>query len=189
MKVAFLSSSWGTTIGGVLAAQERGELKAQIACVVADKECPALQKARTAGVDAVLVDRAALSKEEFEEQLDSELRKRGVELVCLAGFMKILSHEFVNKWRDKIINVHPSLLPRHAGGMDLQVHRAVLEARERETGCTIHFVDEGIDTGRIIAQEKVAVREADTAESLKARVQAAEVALFVKVINDFAEKK
>lgn len=189
MKVAFLSSSWGTTLGGVLEAQERGELKAEIACVVADRECPALEKARAAGVDAVLVDRQSLSQQEFEAAVDGELKKRGVGLVCLAGFMRILSPAFVRKWRGRLLNIHPSLLPKHAGGMDLNVHRAVIESRERETGCTIHFVDEGVDTGAIVAQEKVSVREADTPETLKARVQEAEKKLYVKVINDFAKKE
>ncbi len=189
MKVAFLSSSWGTTLGGVLEAQERGELKAEIACVVADRECPALEKARAAGVDAVLVDRQSLSQQEFEAAVDGELKKRGVGLVCLAGFMRILSPAFVRKWRGRLLNIHPSLLPKHAGGMDLNVHRAVIESRERETGCTIHFVNEGVDTGAIVAQEKVSVREADTPETLKARVQEAEKKLYVKVINDFAKKE
>ena len=102
--------------------------------------------------------------------------------------MRVLSPLFVKRWGEKVLNVHPSLLPKHAGGMDLKVHEAVLAAGEKESGCTIHFVDESVDGGKIVAQETVPVVEGDTPESLKERVQEAEKKLYVKVINDFAKK-
>ena len=189
MNVAVLASTRGTTLGGLLEAQASGALEAKIVCVITDRACGALDKAKTAGVDAILIDRQLMSsREEFEQKADDELAKRGVELICLAGFMRILSPAFVRKWSGRLLNAHPSLLPKFAGGMDLRVHEAVLAAGEKESGVTVHFVEEGVDTGEIVGQKKVPVVAGDTPESLKERVQEAEKQLYLQVINEFARK-
>ena len=112
-----------------------------------------------------------------------------MELVLLIGYMRILSPEFVEEWENRIMNIHPSLLPAFAGGMDLNVHEEVLKRGVKVTGCTLHFVDKGTDTGPIILQEPVRVEEDDTPESLKKRVQSAEQKILVEGIKLFQEGK
>jgi len=103
----------------------------------------------------------------------------------LVGFMRIVSAEFCREWQGRIINVHPSLLPKHAGGMDLEVHRAVLEAQEEESGCTVHIVTEEVDGGPVVVQPRVKVLSGDTPESLKARVQAEEGPALLEAVRLF----
>ncbi len=111
------------------------------------------------------------------------LQNYGVELVLLIGFMRILSVEFCQEWRDRILNVHPSLLPKYAGGMDTNVHAEVIKNGDAETGCTIHFVTEEVDAGPILSQKKCTVTPEDTVESLKTKVQALEGEAFIEAIK------
>jgi formyltetrahydrofolate-dependent phosphoribosylglycinamide formyltransferase len=123
-----------------------------------------------------------------EEDILRTLKEKNIDLVLLIGYMRILSPAFVSEWRNKIMNVHPSLLPAFAGGMDLNVHQAVIDARMIETGCTIHFVDEGADTGPIIVQKKCSVDAWDTPDTLKTKVQQLEGEAFVEAIQMFQQK-
>ena len=117
-----------------------------------------------------------------------ELEKRApIDLILLIGYMRILSNEFVRRYRWRIMNIHPSLLPAFAGGMDLDVHRAVLDYGVKVTGCTLHFVDEGVDTGPIILQKPVKVDEDDTPETLKSKVQKAEQEIILEAIKLFKQ--
>jgi len=106
-------------------------------------------------------------------------------LILLIGYMRILSPTFTTKYKNKILNVHPSLLPKFAGGMDTNVHEEVLKAGEKETGCTIHLVDEGVDTGKIILQKSYQIKSADTPETLKQKVQKLEGEAFIEVIKNY----
>jgi phosphoribosylglycinamide formyltransferase-1 len=115
------------------------------------------------------------------------LLERDVELVVLIGYMRILSPEFVTAWENKIINVHPSLLPDFAGGMGNAVHQAVLDAGKAETGCTVHYVTEEVDAGPIVVQKRCAVLPDDTVESLKVKVQELEAVALIEAINQIAK--
>jgi formyltetrahydrofolate-dependent phosphoribosylglycinamide formyltransferase len=186
MNVAVLGSTRGTDLQAIIDAIGRGELDANIAVVISNKEDAfILERAKKHGIPAVFIPLKGKTREEFDEEVAKELEKRGVELVLLIGYMRYLSKPFVEKYRNRIMNVHPALLPAFAGGMDKSVHRAVLDAGVKVTGCTIHFVDEGADSGPIILQEAVPVLEGDDEDSLKARVQEAEGHAFIRAIRLF----
>ena len=125
------------------------------------------------------------SRTEFDSEISSKLKLYQVDLVLLIGFMRILSFEFCEEWNNKVLNVHPSLLPKYAGGMDINVHEQVLKNKERETGCTIHLVTKNVDMGPILLQKKCNVSSDDTVESLKDRVQKLEGEAFIEVIKSF----
>ena len=122
-------------------------------------------------------------------KLSAVLREYQVDLLVLIGYMRILSHAFVSEWQDKIINVHPSLLPAFAGKMDLEVHEAVLAAGVPETGCTVHYVTKEVDAGPIILQKKCVVEPGELPASLKVRVQQLEGAALVEAIDLLAQKR
>ena len=128
-------------------------------------------------------------RKEFDRELTAVLRNHGVEVILLIGFMRILSSEFCREWQDRILNVHPSLLPKYSGGMDMDVHEAVLASGDSETGCTIHFVTEEVDAGPILIQKRCCVEQDDTAELLKERVQALEATAYIEAINLFISNR
>lgn len=145
---------------------------AAIVAVISDvADAPGLNRAVERGLPAFPIPRGGLTRTEHEARIDRILDSAGVELVCLAGYMRILSSSFVGRWRGRILNIHPALLPKFPG---LHVQRRALEAGEKESGCTVHFVDEGTDTGPIVLQRKVPVLPGDTEESLSARILAEE---------------
>ena len=121
----------------------------------------------------------------FELKTLKELKKRKIKLICLAGFMKILSKNFIKSFKYKILNIHPSLLPKYAGGMNEDVHGQVLKAGDKETGCTVHLVTERVDEGPILVQKKCPVLAEDTVSSLKERVQKLEGKALVEVIKNW----
>lgn len=166
----------------------------KLACVISNKkDCYALQRAReqsfeTYFVDPFLHDGQPKTREQFDEEMAKILEEKQVDLVVLVGYMRILSAPFIRKFKNRIINVHPALLPKF-GGKDFfgaNVHEAVLRASEKETGMTIHFVDEGVDTGKIILQKKVPVDPGDTPETLREKVQALEKKWYPEVIRQLA---
>jgi phosphoribosylglycinamide formyltransferase-1 len=162
----------------------QGELPAEIVMVLSNKQdAIILQRAREHGIPAMFVDPTGLSKEAFDEKISGMLRAARVDKILLIGYMKILSPSFVAAWDRKIINVHPSLLPKYAGLMSGAVHQAVLDAGDTIAGCTIHFVNEILDGGEIILQKTCAVEPGDTVQSLKEKVQALESVAFVEVIK------
>ncbi len=117
------------------------------------------------------------------------LEEHDIELVLLIGYMKLMSSWFVQKWLNKVMNIHPSLLPKYAGGMDLNVHEEVLKNKDKVTGCSLIFIDEGADTGPVILQKEVKIGEGETIDSLKAKVQKAEQEIIIKGIELFRDKK
>jgi len=186
LRVGVLASGSGTNLAALIAAQQDGRLGAEIAAVICNVPgARALQRAREAGVPAILVDhKAHPSRETFEAEIDRHLQAHGVGLVVLAGFMRILSPWFVSRWQGRIVNVHPALLPSFPG---LHAARQALQAGVRITGCTVHLVDEGTDTGPILAQAAVPVLPGDDEASLHARVQKEEHRLLPWVVRLFAE--
>ena len=161
---------------------QNGEIPgSQIAVVISDKpDSAGLAKAQAAGVETVVVDRRGRSREEHDAEIISELAKRKVDLICLAGYMRLLSPLFIKAFPKRIINIHPSLLPAYPG---LNVHERVLAAGETVSGCTVHYVNEDLDAGEIILQEEVPVLAGDTVETLSARVLELEHRLYVDAIK------
>ncbi len=187
-KIAFLSSTGGTNLQSFIDARDRGELgDIEICCLITDQAlCGAAEKARMAKIKVYYFDPNGLTPEVFQQSILDTLDYFEVDLVVMGGFMKILSPKIVEKYRDRIINVHPSLLPKYGGKMDMSIYQVVLDAGETQTGMTIHKVDEGIDTGEIILQKTVDVEPTDTVETLREKVQGLEKEWYPKVVKLFS---
>lgn len=189
--VGVLVSGQGTNLQAILDACAHGDVPAHVVVVVSNNpDAFALERARRAGVPAVFLDhRTFPSREAFEARLAEVLTAHGVELVCLAGFLRILSPWFVRQFAGRIMNIHPALLPAFGGkGMyGERVHQAVLEAGVKVSGCTVHFVDEVPDGGPIILQAVVPVHDDDTPVSLAARIAGQEHRIYPEAIRLFAE--
>jgi phosphoribosylglycinamide formyltransferase-1 len=187
LRVGVLGSTRGTALQGVLDALAAGALPGvELALVVSDRAtAPILERARGAAVRAEWIDPKGLTREAYDERVTAALVEAGVELVLMIGYMRIVSPGFVEAWRGRMLNVHPSLLPAFGGLMNKSVHEAVLAAGVSETGCTIHQVTEEVDGGPIVLQERCAVLPGDTVETLQARVQALEQAAFVAVLQEW----
>lgn len=184
LKVGVLGSTRGTALQGILDAIEAGTLDAEIVLVVSDKQSALiLDRAEKHGVPALFLDPTGLKREAYDAQVSSALHEFGVELVLLVGYMRIVSAKFVETWKGRLLNVHPSLLPAFGGLMNQKVHEAVLAAGVLETGCTIHQVTEEVDGGPIVLQKRCPVLPGDTVEMLKDRVQALEQSAFVEVLQ------
>lgn len=189
-KIAVLASTKGTNFQSLIDAKKSGVLKGnvEICCLVTNKpDCGAAEKAKAADIPVYSIDTAGKTREEFDDEVMRILDQYNVDLVVLGGYMRIISAPMIKKYRNRIINIHPSLLPKFGGGMNLDVHRAVLEAGEKETGMTIHLLDEGVDTGPIVLQKTCLVDSTDTPETLKEKVQALEKEWYPKVVQDFAD--
>lgn len=191
-RIAVLASTRGTDLQAIIDEINAGRLDVELACVISDKKkCFALERADTQGFKTYWVNKKDKTREEFDLEMARILKAENIDLIVLVGYMRILTPSFVNEFRGKIINVHPALLPKF-GGKDFfgnNVHEAVLKSGEKETGMTIHFVDENVDGGQIILQKKCPVEPGDTPDTLKARVQALEKDWYPKVIQNFADKK
>jgi phosphoribosylglycinamide formyltransferase-1 len=152
----------------------------EIAIVISDKaNAPGLALAKERGLETLVVERRGRNREEHEQEIISALRERRVDLVCLAGYMRLLSPCFIEAFRGRIINIHPSLLPAFPG---LDAQRQALEHGVKVSGCTVHFVDETLDGGPIIAQRAVPVLEGDTVETLSARILEQEHKLYAEAV-------
>lgn len=167
--IGVLVSGRGSNLQAILDRIADGYLPVEVKVVISDKEdAYALERAKQAGISTVVVSRkACASKEEFEDKIHAALISAGCELVVLAGFMRLLSGAFVNKWQHKIINIHPALLPSFPG---LDAQGQALDYGVKFSGCTVHFVDEGTDSGPIILQKVVPVLDSDTEDTLAARI-------------------
>lgn len=192
-KLAVLASENGTNLQAILDACQSGKIGAQVVVVVSNKKyATALTRAREAGVEALVYDPKEFSTRTLWcSKMAKALKERNVDLVCLAGFMLRLEPCMVRAFPKKIINIHPALLPKYGGkGMYGQfVHRAVLEAGEEESGCTIHLVDEIYDHGAIVAQATVKVEKSDTPDSLAEKIHPVEHQLYVSVLKDICSGK
>jgi phosphoribosylglycinamide formyltransferase-1 len=184
-KIGVLISGRGSNLQALIDAQKRGELGGEIVVVVSNVEdAPGLERARRAGIPTEVRDHRGRPREDFDAEIVSILRARGVELVCLAGFMRLLSPVFVRAFKDRILNIHPALLPAFPG---LDAQRQAFEHGVKVSGATVHLVDEGLDSGAIVAQEAVAVRSDDTAETLAARILEAEHRLYPQAVRFLLE--
>ncbi|AGA67011.1 phosphoribosylglycinamide formyltransferase [Brachyspira pilosicoli] len=166
--IAVLISGGGSNLKSLIDNQKEYY---KINVVIADRDCGGLNIAREANIDAVLIDRKEY-REKLSKKIDEELKKYNIDLIVLAGYLSIVDSNFISKWKNKIINIHPSLLPKFGGkGMyGMKVHEAVIKNKEKESGCTVHYVTEMVDGGDIIMQNKVDVLEDDTPEILQKRV-------------------
>ncbi len=186
LRLGVLISGRGSNLQALIDAGRDPAWPAQIVRVIANRPgVEGLERARRAGLAAATIDhRAFAGRAPFEAALTAALEAAGVELVCLAGFMRVLTEPFVARWSDRLINIHPSLLPAFPG---LDTHRRALQAGVRFAGCTVHFVRPGLDDGPIIVQAAVAVAEADDADTLAARVLAQEHRIYPLAVRLIAE--
>ena len=182
MKIGILISGRGSNMVALADAVKNGEIPdSEVAIVISDKpDAAGLEKAGERGVETVVVERRGRSREEHDAEIISQLSKRGVELVCLAGYMRLLSPGFIQAFPDRIINIHPSLLPAFPG---LEAQKQALEHGVKITGCTVHLVDEDLDNGAIILQKAVEVLEGDTVETLSARILDREHTLYIEAVK------
>lgn len=191
-KIGVLASTNGTDLQAIIDEIASGEMKGiELAIVISNKkDAYALQRAKEQGYKTLFIDPKNLSREEYDMKIAEVLEENKVDLVVLIGYMRILSEGFVKKFPKKIINVHPALIPKFCGKnfFGSNVHEAVLKAKEKETGMTIHYVEEGVDTGEIILQKTCKVDSADTPETLKTKVQALEKKWYPEVIRKIAAK-
>ena len=181
-----LASGRGSNLQAILDAIEAGRCPARLAVVVSDrKDAPALERARRAGASAVHLDpKAYPDRVAFDEAVAEVLHQHAAELVCLAGYMRVLSVEFVRRFPGRILNVHPALLPAFPG---LHAQRQAIQHGVKVAGATVHFVDEGVDTGPIVLQSAVPVLDDDTEETLAARILVEEHRLYPEAIRLYAE--
>ena len=187
INIGVLGSTNGTDLQFIFNAFDEGKLDANISVVISNKEDSyILKRAQAHNTQNVFISHKNKDREDFDSEMTMVLKKHSVELILLIGFMRILSSKFCNQWNGKILNVHPSLLPKYAGGMDTNVHEEVLKNNEKETGCTIHLVTDEVDKGPIVIQKRCLVDSDDTIESLKAKVQNLEGAAFLEAIPLFS---
>ncbi len=184
MVLGILGSGSGSNMQAILDAIGKGSLDARIALVLSDNpEAFILERARRNGIATGIIDCGGFKTkfpDECQAETASRLKAAGVELVCLAGFLRLVKRPLLDAFPDRILNIHPSLLPAYPG---LESWRQAMEAGEKQAGCTVHFVDEGMDTGPIILQESVPILAGDTAESLHARIQVVEHRLYPAAIR------
>ncbi|MBQ7291490.1 MAG: phosphoribosylglycinamide formyltransferase [Clostridia bacterium] len=193
VKIAVLVSGGGTNLQALIDAEKAGIIKSgKISLVVSSSPTAyALERAKNAGIETAVADKHSYAnRKDFEEALIASLEKKGIELIVLAGFMYILSPEFIAHYRDRMINVHPSLIPSFCGDgfYGLHVHEAALAYGVKVTGATVHFVNEITDGGKIIMQKAVEINEDDTPETLQKRVmQEAEWIILPRAVEKVSE--
>ncbi len=180
-RLGILLSGRGSNFEAIADSIEAGRLEAEIAVVISNNpRAKGLERARQRGLQAVCIPSKAMEREAYDRLVVAELRKAQVELVCLAGFMRLLSAYFVEEFPQRILNIHPSLLPSFPG---LEAQAQALEHGVKHTGCTVHFVDERLDAGPILIQKAVSVLDSDTEESLAARILEQEHVAYTEAIR------
>jgi len=181
-RIAILISGRGSNMIALADAVRDGIIpNAEISVVISDQPNAAgLAKAAERGIETLVIKRGGRTREEPDRELIAGLRARNVDLVCLAGYMRILSNEFIEAYRGRILNIHPSLLPLFPG---LEPQKQALEHGAKTSGCTVHFVDETLDGGPIVAQCEVPIHEDDTVESLTARILVEEHKLYPEAVS------
>ncbi|NLV76074.1 MAG: phosphoribosylglycinamide formyltransferase [Tissierellia bacterium] len=193
VNIGVLISGRGTNLQGIIDNIHNGKIDGNIKLVISNrKDAYGLIRAKKAGIETLHLDRGKFStEEEYNRRIMEEFINRDVELVVLAGYLRVLSKEFVREYENRIINIHPSLIPSFCGKgcYGERVHEMVLERGVKVTGVTVHFVDEGTDTGPIILQKAVVVKDDDTVESLKKRVLQVEHQLLPKAIELYCQKR
>jgi len=190
VNIGVLASTKATDMQAIIDAINAGKLDARISVVISNKkDAYALERAKKHNIRAIFLDPTGKEKGEYDKEIGRVLQNEKVELVLLIGYMKIISPWLVKKWKNRIMNIHPSLLPAFAGGMDKDVHKEVLNAKVKVTGATLHFVTEDVDSGPIILQKEVRIEENETVGTLKEKVQKAEQEIILKAIRLYSEGK
>ncbi|MBI4462787.1 MAG: phosphoribosylglycinamide formyltransferase [Acidobacteria bacterium] len=181
-KLGILLSGRGSNFEAIADSVAAGRIpNGEIAVVISNREAaPGIQKARERGLDARVIPSKGLEREEYDRKAVAVLEEKQVDLVCLAGFMRLLSPYFVERFRYRILNIHPALLPAFPG---LEAQKQALDWGVKVSGCTVHFVDENLDAGPIVVQAVVAVRDDDTEETLAARILKEEHRIYTEAIN------
>lgn len=181
-RIGILISGRGSNMMALIEAIRRREISnAKLAVVISDRrDAPGLQKAAAAGIETLVIERRGRSRADHDRDIVAALKTRGIDLICLAGYMRVLSSGFIDAYRGRILNIHPSLLPSFPG---LNAQQQALDHGAKISGCTVHFVDETLDGGPIIAQREVRVREGDTPEILAARILIEEHKLYPEAVN------
>ena len=190
MKIGILISGRGSNMVAIVEAVQSGQIPdSKVVVVICDRSsADGIQKAIDRNIETVVVTRRAKTRtrEEHDSEMIAELKKRGVELVCLAGYMRLLSKIFVRTFPNQILNIHPSLLPAFPG---LEAQQQAIDYGVKISGCTVHFVDEHLDHGAIILQKAVPVKDDDTAETLSERILEDEHTLYIKAIKQLVTGK
>ena len=188
LKLAIFISGRGSNMHSIMKACEDSSYPAEISVVLSNKaEAEGLEIAKKAGIATEIVDHTAYeTREDFEDEIQERLQNYDVDLIVLAGFMRILTASFVEEWPDQIINIHPSLLPDYKG---LNTHARAIEDGRKEAGCTVHFVTADLDSGPTIAQRRVPIESDDTPETLAARVLVQEHDIYPEAIELLAQSK
>lgn len=182
-KVGILISGRGSNMMALVEASRAPDSPYEVALVASDKpEAPGLAWAREQGVPTFAHSPKGIAKSEYEAAIDSALREAGVETIALAGYMRLLSDDFVARWRGRILNIHPSLLPKYKG---LDTHARALAMGDEVAGCSVHIVTEELDGGEVLGQAEVRIEARDTAETLAERVLKAEHRLYPQVLAEF----
>jgi len=186
LRVGILISGRGSNMQALIDACAAADFPAKIVCVIANRpDAKGLQRAAEAGIDTDIINhRDFADRQAFDAALDARLNDANVELVCMAGFMRILTTWFVERWHDRLINIHPSLLPAYKG---LNTHQRALDDGIRITGCSVHFVRPDMDTGPVIAQAAVPILDSDTADILATRILAQEHVIYPMALRLIAE--
>jgi phosphoribosylglycinamide formyltransferase 1 len=185
MKIGILISGRGSNMAAIAEAVQSGRIpNSEVVVVISDKtSAEGLEKARSRGIETVVITRKGRTREEHDADIIAELNRRGVELVCLAGYMRLLSSDFVRAFPDRVVNIHPSLLPAFPG---LDAQRQAIEYGVKISGCTIHFVDDELDHGAIILQKAVEVLDTDTVATLSAKILEHEHTLYIEAVGKIA---
>jgi len=188
--LGILASGSARDLQAIIDRIEAGKLDAEIACVISNKpDAFVLERAKKHGIEAIFLDKNnAETREEYDQRLANLLNEKGVELALLIGYNKFLTKPFLDSFKNRAMNIHPSLLPAFKG-WDKNVHQGVLDSGAKVSGCTLFFVNENPDGGPIIAQKKVLVADGETVQSLKQKVQSAEQEVLLNAIGLFAEGK
>lgn len=186
LKIAVLVSGRGSNLQSIIDAIEAGEIQGKIEAVISNKkDAYALERAKRHNIEGIFIDPSLYkTKEDYDKAIIKILEEKNIGLVCLAGFMRILTPYFVNKYKGRIINIHPSLLPAFPG---LDAQKKALEYGAKFTGATVHFVEEGVDSGPIILQAIVPVMDTDNADTLSERILKEEHKIYPQVVKLFAE--
>ncbi|MFC4892521.1 phosphoribosylglycinamide formyltransferase [Pseudofrancisella aestuarii] len=189
LNLVILGSTRGSNMQAIIDAIQNQELNAHISLVISNKkDAYILERAKSNNIENIFISAKDKTREEYDKIVANEINKYQPDLILLIGYMRILSKDFVNSFKNKILNIHPSLLPKHPGLMDLAVHQAVINAKDEETGCTIHEVTEEVDSGKIILQLKCKVDKSDCAEELKEKVQELEKKAWIQVIKNWKKE-
>ncbi len=193
LNIGVLISGGGSNLQAIIDEIEAGNIDGQISLIISNKmDAYGLERGRKAGIESIFLDpKAYKTKEEYNLKLKEEFEKRKIDLIVLAGYLKILSKDFIGAYRNRIINIHPSLIPSFCGDgfYGERVHQAIIDQGCKISGATVHFVDEGTDTGPIILQEAVEVKYDDGPEDLGKRVLEVEHRILPRAVKLFCENK